>query len=381
MVRRCQILGLLFLLVAFGSGCATIIQGSTQEIPVTSSPTGATVSVDGSLRFQTPTKLQLTRKEPHRIEISLEGYHPEIIELRSVSSAATAGNILIGGLVGYAIDQSSGAAFRLVPEVIEVSLRPKDSEPKKTEQGASTSGPKQEPSSVTSEAERKQQADEASKAGQPQVIAKLPQPSFPSRPIVLPAVAELPKYKVGDSWTILYPDGQTATHRVRAVEEGQYVFEWGSNLLRYYDQNLFLRKQTAPQDGKEIGSALLNQRDIEFPLSANKTWNFRILREEIKGSWRGREARSRWLIVNFKVLGSETIQTPAGAFGAFKIERSSRIVVCPYSSQCDDAAPPSLVRHLWYAPETRSVIKIKHVSGVSTQDSEPEYELVAFDLK
>lgn len=112
-------------------GCATLMQGSTQQLPVTSSPSGATVVVDGFQRLTTPTVTELSRKEPHRLEISLEGYHAEVVDITAVSSAMAMGNIIAGGLVGFVVDQSSGAAFRLVPDVVHVDLRPVTPEPQK----------------------------------------------------------------------------------------------------------------------------------------------------------------------------------------------------------------------------------------------------------
>lgn len=112
------------ILLVLTSGCATVLQGSTQQIMVSSTPAGATVIVDGSMRFTTPAALDLARKESHKLEINLEGYHPEIVNLRTVSSNMVAGNIIAGGLIGFAVDHSTGAAFRLVPEVVNVSLRP-----------------------------------------------------------------------------------------------------------------------------------------------------------------------------------------------------------------------------------------------------------------
>jgi hypothetical protein len=119
-------LAFIFLLMP---GCASIMQGSTQQVSVTSVPPGATLIVDGFQRLKTPAVLELSRKEPHRLEFSLEGYHPEVIDLRSVSSNMVAGNIIAGGLIGFAVDHSTGAAFRLVPEIVQVSLRPIPSEP------------------------------------------------------------------------------------------------------------------------------------------------------------------------------------------------------------------------------------------------------------
>lgn len=114
----------LLLLTVFGSGCATIIQGTTQKIPVSSVPSGAKVTVDESTGFTTPTVLELSRKEHHTLQFSLEGHHPEFMKLESVTSAAVMGNILAGGLIGWGIDAASGGQYRLVPEAVHITLRP-----------------------------------------------------------------------------------------------------------------------------------------------------------------------------------------------------------------------------------------------------------------
>jgi hypothetical protein len=132
------------LFIAFSlQGCATIMQGSTQQITVGSSPSGATVVVNGFQRLKTPAVVELSRKEPHRLEISMEGYHTETVEIRNVSSSMPMGNIIAGGLIGFAIDHSSGAAFRLVPEVVQVSLRP--AVPEKQEAEAKNQTPADDP--------------------------------------------------------------------------------------------------------------------------------------------------------------------------------------------------------------------------------------------
>ena len=109
-------------------------------------------------------------------------------------------------------------------------------------------------------------------------------PASTSRPpVILPTVAEMPKYKVGDSWTVRFADGRTSRRIVRAIEKDQYVFEWGSDLRRYYDQNLVLIKQVTPEDGKEVITSRFWRRTMEFPLTANKTWEFRYKISSIMG--------------------------------------------------------------------------------------------------
>jgi len=227
-------------------------------------------------------------------------------------------------------------------------------------------------------AKEKARVEEAGKATQPQVIAKLPPPaSLPRPPAVLPKVAELPKYKVGDSWTVRFDDGRTSPRKVRAIERGQYVFEWGLDLWRYYDQNLILTKQITPEDGKEFPSYLLKQRAMDFPLSVNKTWEFRILTER-RGF--GPKAWLDYRVFSFKVVGTETVQTAAGSFGTFKIEHSSNEVRCA-PSPCETIDNTTVVHHWWYAPEVKSFVKVKHVSGAPVQGQDPDYELAAFNLK
>jgi hypothetical protein len=106
-----------------------MMQGSMQIITVGSVPPGATVLVNGFQRLRTPANVELSRKESHRLEIIHEGYHTEVVEIRNVNSNMVAGNIIAGGLIGYMVDQSTGAAFRLVPEVVQVTLRPLEPEP------------------------------------------------------------------------------------------------------------------------------------------------------------------------------------------------------------------------------------------------------------
>jgi PEGA domain-containing protein len=131
MRQKILLLAIVIAAAAFAQGCATITHGSTQQITIDSNPIGATVLIDGGMRFTTPTVVPLSRKDPHTIVISLEGFATETVDVRSVTSDAVYGNILFGGLIGYAIDSSNGASKRLDPEVIKLDLRPLPKEPEK----------------------------------------------------------------------------------------------------------------------------------------------------------------------------------------------------------------------------------------------------------
>jgi hypothetical protein len=78
--------------------CATLTRSRTQRIPVTSSPPGATVIVNGQHQGVTPLSLRLVRKGKNQvIRIECPGYDPvEIRLIRKPSGAPFFGNLLLG---------------------------------------------------------------------------------------------------------------------------------------------------------------------------------------------------------------------------------------------------------------------------------------------
>mgnify|MGYP001220285911 CR=1 FL=1 len=107
------------------SACATIVHGTTQTIPVASTPAGAVVMLDGNRVGNTPCSVEPKRKNEHVITLSLTGYNDEIIKVMPVISGAVAGNIIAGGFIGWGVDAISGAQYRLVPENVTVNMQAK----------------------------------------------------------------------------------------------------------------------------------------------------------------------------------------------------------------------------------------------------------------
>jgi hypothetical protein len=136
-----KLLKLLFvgtLLVVF-TGCATIVKGTTQTIPVSSDPSGADVRLDGLLYGQTPTTLEVKRKRNHLILIEKTGYQPKSVPITKNIGGAVWGNILAGGLIGWGVDATSGAQYNLTPEVITVKLELATGENQSSESNANNS--------------------------------------------------------------------------------------------------------------------------------------------------------------------------------------------------------------------------------------------------
>lgn len=115
------------------SGCASIFNGKTQEVVITSVPEGASLTV-ANLAGETihtgttPATLTLTRgagyfkSETYRVAMTKEGFEPRELEITSTVSGWYFGNILLGGFIGMlAVDPVTGAMYTF-PETVTADL-------------------------------------------------------------------------------------------------------------------------------------------------------------------------------------------------------------------------------------------------------------------
>jgi len=104
------------------SGCATIVDGRTQEVTFQTSPEGATVSVDGRIMGRTPLTVRLDRKGHQSALITKPGYRTETRRLTSLVNGWFWGNIPLGIIPGMLVDSFSGAVNELYPSQYFVTL-------------------------------------------------------------------------------------------------------------------------------------------------------------------------------------------------------------------------------------------------------------------
>ena len=92
-------------------GCATLTRSKMQRIPVTSSPAGATVIVNGVEKGATPLEIRLPRKGKGQvIRIESPGYNPvEISVERKFSTAMLLGDVALGAALGFGVVVLVGA--------------------------------------------------------------------------------------------------------------------------------------------------------------------------------------------------------------------------------------------------------------------------------
>lgn len=112
------------------SGCASIIDGTSQEMTFNSSPNGADCVLmrDGKQigQLTTPGTL-VVKKTKHDIEVicNKEGYQENHYFVKSEIQDATWGNIILGGGIGWAIDSASGADNKYA-EYVNITLSSND---------------------------------------------------------------------------------------------------------------------------------------------------------------------------------------------------------------------------------------------------------------
>jgi hypothetical protein len=110
--------GLTLALVA----CATIMQGSRQEVSFGSTPSSAALTIDGNQVGSTPYAAKLKRKDKHIVRIELAGYQPYELAMSRGTSGWVWGNIVFGGLPGLIVDAITGAMYKLKPEEVQAAL-------------------------------------------------------------------------------------------------------------------------------------------------------------------------------------------------------------------------------------------------------------------
>ena len=105
------------------SGCATIVNGSTQSVTVSTDPPGASCKLsrqDETLGAvpMTPGSVQVSKsKNDMVVTCEKPGYQTAVVSKSPSFGGATFGNILLGGGVGAIVDAASGANYTYPSEV------------------------------------------------------------------------------------------------------------------------------------------------------------------------------------------------------------------------------------------------------------------------
>jgi len=113
------------LAVLFASGCATLFQGTNEEIMVASDPPGALVTINDGHQGTTPYSMRINRDDDLQIHVSKPGYSSsDISDTSHIEWGYLVSDIFFTGLIGLGVDGIDGAMFYHNQSMVTAHLDP-----------------------------------------------------------------------------------------------------------------------------------------------------------------------------------------------------------------------------------------------------------------
>lgn len=112
------------------SGCATIFNGTEEDLTIRSNPMKAKVVVvnaKNNMPFwegKTPATVTVPKKNEYMVQVSMPGYKPaEVYVSQSLELNWTLASFFCTGLVGIVVDFVTGGMWNLSPTEINITLK------------------------------------------------------------------------------------------------------------------------------------------------------------------------------------------------------------------------------------------------------------------
>jgi hypothetical protein len=125
-----RVFGIVALAATLG-GCASVTRGTTENISIATTPSGAEATISGlevPTTCMTPCSVVAKRSADISITFAKPGYQTEVVtltkEIPATGAAGFAGNVLAGGLIGMGVDAATGAAQDHKPNPVIMTLKP-----------------------------------------------------------------------------------------------------------------------------------------------------------------------------------------------------------------------------------------------------------------
>jgi hypothetical protein len=106
------------------SACSTVLNTTSQEIELKTTPPNAKITVDGKKFGMSPQVVNIDRGSNHVVKFELEGFETYETQLTRKISFWFWGNALNGFIPGMIIDMFTGSMYNLLPEKVSVELIP-----------------------------------------------------------------------------------------------------------------------------------------------------------------------------------------------------------------------------------------------------------------
>ncbi len=122
-------IAMVFVFAALFSACSTVLNTTTQEVELTTTPANARITIDGKKFGTTPQTVNIDRGSNHVVKFELDGYDTYETQLTRKISFWFWGNALNGFVPGMLIDMFTGSMYNILPEKVDVTLNQAKPEP------------------------------------------------------------------------------------------------------------------------------------------------------------------------------------------------------------------------------------------------------------
>lgn len=106
------------------TSCATVFSGNSDDVTITSDPTGALVAIDGVPKGRTPLTVDLEKGNSYSVSVSKDGYEAGYATLTNRVGAGWVILDIFAGLVPVVVDAVTGAWGGLSPDTVHLVLTP-----------------------------------------------------------------------------------------------------------------------------------------------------------------------------------------------------------------------------------------------------------------
>ena len=121
-MRATSLLAPGLLLFTMLTGCATVVHGTTQTIPITSSPAGATVLIDDVPVGVTPMSAKVSRKQPHVVSFVVDSVTKDRVWLDRQMSPWVFADVFLLYVAPIALDVRNGAAYNFPGDTLRAQF-------------------------------------------------------------------------------------------------------------------------------------------------------------------------------------------------------------------------------------------------------------------
>jgi len=112
----------ILVLAMVASGCATVLDGSSQPVAFDSSPHGARIFVNGVEVGTTPLSMLMRRSKTTTILARKDGYEDQQLALLTTTNGNFWRNIITGGPIGSTVDYFTDAMIEYSPNQYYITL-------------------------------------------------------------------------------------------------------------------------------------------------------------------------------------------------------------------------------------------------------------------